>query len=232
MNNQDFIPETDASRLAGVSATTLSRFVEAGYLRVQNDMQGYRNYSKSEICKLFAIDAENPQDDSYLSAAVEVTNGDVSSYYSEAESEIPAQGLPEQEEAEEEKVYWADTVSATQGERTEPRETEESIKDRVEITRLRNITVMQDKILEMRENEIEELRKEREWLRTRVEKLEEKSERDQILLLAETQTIKRLVSITHQKKPSSMRMALEWFGILPPEKPIKDIQINNSKIIE
>lgn len=253
MNNQDFIPESLASQLAGVSAVTLSRFVEAGYLRVHNDNQGSRNYSKDEICKLFAIDPSNPMSDAYLASSVEVINED--NLYGEdnlGENFSVQETIRSNEENE--KIYWADTVSPAEEPAFVPetqvapvpefqpvapapaqelKQSEDYAKDKAEIIRLRNLTVMQDKILEMRETQIDELRKEKEWLRTRVEKLEEKAERDQLLLLAETQTIKQLVNMSHQKKPSTIRLALEWFG-LAPQNQSKEIQINGKtgKIIE
>src|SRR5262249_35141276 len=46
-------------------------------------------------------------------------------------------------------------------------------------------------------------------------KFEEKSERDQILLLSETQTIRKLMLIQEGRK-SPLQMALEWLGIVKP----------------
>ncbi|MCB0333795.1 MAG: hypothetical protein KDD55_09875 [Bdellovibrionales bacterium] len=85
------------------------------------------------------------------------------------------------------------------------------------ITTLERVVEMQEKILDMRESEIESLKKERDWLRSRIERLEEKGDRDQLLLLSETQVIRQLV--TAQKRSSSpIRAALEWFGLVEPQK--------------
>jgi hypothetical protein len=66
-----------------------------------------------------------------------------------------------------------------------------------------------------------------EWLRARVEKLEEKGSRDQLLLLSETQTIKALITIQEQRR-SPVRLALEWLGFITP--PSVDTQPPRSAI--
>ena len=216
MLNHDFIPEDTASKLAGVSPTTLARFVEAGYLRVLSDAPGLNNYSKSEICKLFAVDDcsvpnTEPVTQSSLRVSKEIVDSEEKTY--DADEVI---------ERENEPLHWAEAVeSEASAEKTEK-----------EVTRLRNITEVQDKILEIREREIEDLRKERDWLRTRIERLEEKSERDQLLLLAETQTIRKLVNLTHQKKPSNLRLALEWFGFVAPDRSAQIHSSSSKAIIE
>lgn len=66
-------------------------------------------------------------------------------------------------------------------------------------------------------DQIQILKDERDWLRKRVEKLETRTERDQMLLIAENETVKGLM---HQlpapaPRPSFWRIALPW---LRPEK--------------
>ena len=81
-----------------------------------------------------------------------------------------------------------------------------------EVQRLRNLVTLQERILDMKESEIQDLRSQRDWLRTRVEKLEEKGDRDQVLLLSETQAIRQLIGL-QQKRPSTIRSLLEWLGL-------------------
>ncbi len=59
--------------------------------------------------------------------------------------------------------------------------------------------------------QLEILRGERDWLRARVEKLETRSEREQMLLLSESENIRKLIQQGEQKKNSWLR-ALPWFG--------------------
>ena len=85
-----------------------------------------------------------------------------------------------------------------------------------EIQRLKNLVSLQERILDMKESEIQDLRSQRDWLKTRVEKLEEKGDRDQVLLLSETQAIRQLIGL-QQKRPSAVRGLLEWLGLGGPE---------------
>ncbi len=78
--------------------------------------------------------------------------------------------------------------------------------------KLRHVLDLQERILSMREDEIRDLKQQRDWLQKRLERLEEKSDRDQLLLLSETQTIRKLISFQTPKK-SALRLALEWFGM-------------------
>ena len=59
--------------------------------------------------------------------------------------------------------------------------------------------------------QIQVLREERDWLRSRVENLENRSEREQMLLLSESETIRRLVTAQDPKR-SFWQRALPWFG--------------------
>ena len=81
-----------------------------------------------------------------------------------------------------------------------------------DIQRLKNLVSLQERILDMKESEIRDLRSQRDWLKTRVEKLEEKGDRDQVLLLSETQALRQLIGL-QQKRPSAVRSLLEWLGL-------------------
>ena len=85
-----------------------------------------------------------------------------------------------------------------------------------QVEKLKTISEIQEQILDRKDEEIEDLRKQRDWLQSRIEKLEEKAERDQLLLLAETQTIKQLISIQHKRK-SLFRATLERIGLATPD---------------
>ena len=97
-----------------------------------------------------------------------------------------------------------------------------------EVTKFQNIVALQEKLLDIREEEIKNLKGERDWLRSRIEKLEEKNERDQLLLLAETQTVRQLINL-QQRKRSTVQLALEWLGLKSPQAaPGQPIDISPS----
>ena len=74
--------------------------------------------------------------------------------------------------------------------------------------------MLHEKLIELREQEIDSLKQERNWLRERIEKLEEKGDRDQLLLLSETQVLRQL--LIPRQRTSPVRAALEWLGVVQP----------------
>lgn len=218
MGYQDFISETEAVGMAGVSGKTLQRFTDAGYLHVEIEPDGLRLYSRSEINEIFGIHqgkaptqapsrSENIQPEAPTSGEPEhevgvgysdstVMNDEVGqaepslSYYSPISSETPYASEPERA---------MDSDLNQEG------------------ARLRNLVNLQERILDMKESEIADLRAQRDWLQRRIEKLEEKGDRDQILLLSETQTIRRLVTMQESKR-STVRQVLEWLGLSPAKQ--------------
>jgi hypothetical protein len=223
MGFQDFISEHEATSITGMSKTTLSRFAEAGYLQLETDADGLRMFSKGELAALFGL-----KEPSQRSKAVERT----------VEAKKPAQSKPAQEakpivEIDPEPVfeYAAEVVDAppaqpaplteTAATKAAPANSDTAMME-LEIQRLKNLMQLQEKILDMKEQQIRDLKEQRDWLQSRVEKLEDKADRDQILLLTETQTIRTLVNLNQQRRRSPMRLALEWLGVSAPAEEAKN----------
>lgn len=214
MGLKEYIGEDEASRIAGISTATLERFVEAGYLVLERDNDGLKLYAKEDLERLFGI--------TLLSGEAPA------SAYSEVVNAAPF----EQERSE--KVVDLRVIGGgkfTQSQQTlnqTPSNTPQLEQPRAsgggvgimlleqEVTKLRNIMNLQEKLLELREGELAEAKKERDWLRGRVEKLEEKADRDQLILLSEAQTVRRLLTAHIERdRKSPVRAALEWFGFVP-----------------
>lgn len=203
MISEAMISEAAAVKEAGVSARTLQRFSEAGYLTVQVKSEGDRLYSRSQLLEIFGSFQESTTSPSTRTEAESETQRDdptscdaaTSTYYSHTEPtpmvERVAPASPELGDT---------TTSSTPSPLNE------------EMQRLRNLVTLQERILDMKESEIQDLRSQRDWLRTRVEKLEEKGDRDQVLLLSETQAIRQLIGL-QEKRPSAIRSLLEWLGL-------------------
>lgn len=82
----------------------------------------------------------------------------------------------------------------------------------------RNLMDMYERLIGKMEEEIKSLKSERDWLKARIERFEEKTSRDQVLMLAETQTIRTLIA-QHEQSKSPVKSALRWLGLLPaPEE--------------
>jgi len=204
MSVEGMISEATAVKEAGVSARTLQRFSEAGYLTVQVKGDGDRLYSRLQLTEIFgsfqeapsSIPAPSSEETSDTSCSGAVTcEIDTTTYSS------PAEPTPMVERVE----LSTPEVAAANVAMDTPPLTEE-------VQRLRNLVALQERILDMKESEVQDLRSQRDWLKARVEKLEEKGDRDQVLLLSETQAIRQLIGLQH-KRPSALRNLLEWLGL-------------------
>jgi hypothetical protein len=218
-NAAEFVNEQEAAKLARVSASTLARFAEAGYFQIEINGQE-RFYPKRALSSVFGITfpeaskenvipfpiqaASSPTSDQTLESSSPVTDAQ----YIEATSNsiVPEMAEPPLTAAAVDPI-WGTPID-NQSKNIEALETQAN--------HFRQIIQMHADILSRQEREIENLKGEREWLRRRIEKLEEKAERDQVLLLSEAQTVKQLIQIQSQRK-STMRLALEWLGIAPSE---------------
>jgi DNA-binding transcriptional MerR regulator len=199
------ISEATAVQQAGVSARTLQRFSEAGYLTVQVKGEGERYYSPAQLHEIFGSfqETETVSEETEAAAIIEECDAttsfgpscshDATTYYT------PAEPTPV--------VERATPVAATESQTSAGSE-----KMQEDYAKLTNLVALQERILDMKDSEIQDLRSQRDWLKTRVEKLEEKGDRDQVLLLSETQALRQLIALQH-KKPSTIRSLLDWLGL-------------------
>lgn len=201
------ISEVEAVKQAGVSARTLQRFSEAGYLVVNVKSDGTRLYSVEQLNEIFGSFQESPSTDS-------------------PSTDSPSSEAPEREDTEaigpscsrDAATYYtpvepAPMVEKVAAETTNSRTaTTAPSQPQEDYARLKNLVALQERILDMKDSEIKDLRSQRDWLKTRVEKLEEKGDRDQVLLLSETQALRQLIGLQH-KRTSTFRSLLEWLGL-------------------
>ncbi len=219
MSNKSFLTEPEAATFSGVSVQTLSRFAEAGYLTVETSSEGERSYSRDDITSVFGISEGSlarKVEESHDAPEVVSSQSSVIQFPSKKEdADIIQKPAPvEQVESESFEEGLEEPVQG-QDIQAEKNATGDTPVLDGELARMQNIIDIQEKILDMRDEQLKEVRKERDWLRERVERLEQKAERDQLLLLAETQTLRQL--ITHEKR-SPVRATLEWLGFVEPQK--------------
>jgi hypothetical protein len=208
MSSNDRLCEREAVLFAGVSAATLGRFAETGYLNVEIGADGDRFFSRSQIGKLFGID---PADAWRQNPPLDKTAGDTGSNGCSKEAE----------------ENYTEEVQQPHASETEPAQDTQDLERPVasprlkqlerEVRRLRNLQSLQERLLEIRERELDDIKNERDWLKRRIERLEEKSDREQLILLHETQTIRSLIA-SREEKRSPLRYALEWLGFAAPIK--------------
>lgn len=199
MGLENFIAESDAAALAGVSIRTLMRFAEAGYLQVENDESGRQLFARSEIKDVFGIQTEDEISEQSLAPEPPAEKVIELTLASARQAQPAAEGMARQAEQNASKYFVPRAVALLEQ----------------EVSRLRTLQELQEKLLDMRDREIQDLKEQRDWLRSRLENLEEKSKRDQVLLLSEAQTVRQLISINEQRR-SPFRATLEWFGLIKP----------------
>lgn len=202
MVGSNLIPEADAVKQAGVSARTLHRFSEAGYLTVQVEADGHRLYSETQLQEIFGSFS------SPVSTETTEAIPETPSYAATSCEGVKTNFRPTHEESS----YYTEATPTPMVEKAPAQERAESSPASEELQKLKNLIALQERILDMKEAEITDLRSQRDWLRQRVEKLEEKGDRDQILLLSETQALRQLIGL-QQKRQSPLRNVLEWFGL-------------------
>jgi hypothetical protein len=305
MGFQDFVSESEAASLSGVSVSTLRRFSEVGYLKVERDADGVPLFSKSELGAVFgalspaplasamnmpsfgtatsarasgaskaaAPEAVSPsptldpqteigksgavaslfellgkdkrpleqpsfsqqvekivapeplsQKSSSDGAAVTTGTGDTTAALASSTTNSSLISSAPEQKTSGSSIEMASPETPPNKQETPPLENAATAQItqltallddmRSENRKLRTVVDLQEKILTIRENEIRDLKEQRDWLKSRLERLEEKADRDQLLLLSETQTIRRLISLQEPKK-STFRLALDWLGVTP-----------------
>lgn len=83
--------------------------------------------------------------------------------------------------------------------------------------KLSKVIEMQESILIIKDSQISDLKEQNKWLQERVEKLEDKAEKDQLLLLSESRTVARLIELQRERK-GPFKLALEWMGLREEDK--------------
>lgn len=211
MTLNDLVSETEAAHIAGVSARTLLRFSESGYLTVELTLDGSRSYSRAQLVEIFGSPSASAPNVSETRGTERV---EAEASCPTACASVPVEGAPHPVEASDTETL----EPAVSHPRTSSPEEQPQITPTLqseEALRLRNLIEMQERMLDAKDDEIADLRNQRAWLRERVEKLEEKSDRDQILLLQETQTIRQLIAVQESKK-TVVQQVLEWIGVGKP----------------
>jgi len=197
-----YISPAKACSLVGVGLETLTRFIEAGYfpgasketgipVAALEDVFGVKIPLALNKTKVAATNANKPIEEQVEKIVLEKNL--IASEASPVES-LDEAGAQDYEPSVAEFESVANSVFSTV-----PR---------------RNVMDMYERLIKSLEGEVKELRLERDWLKTRIERHEEKSSRDQLLMLAETQTIRNLI-INKQQESSPIRQALRWLGIIP-----------------
>ena len=220
MDRPNFVSEAEAAAYAGVSIATLGRFAEAGYLQVDSDSPGLKRYSRDQISALFGI----------TKPAATVRTQESTSQPTEKVTEVFMAGKTKPVEVKESEPIRVEQQALN----PEPISPPESQMNQVEhdhileVERLRHLVKLHERILDLKDSELIGLKEQNEWLKKRIERLEEKADRDQLLLLSERQTFKKLLDNYHERQKSSVRLALEWLGLVSTPRTVDVVDVSGS----
>ena len=206
--SNNYLSQSEASALAGVSTSTLMRFAEAGYFKVI-EKNGQTQFSKTEIYEVFgpAITASTSKPAESTTSRPETefksTLVNTSPLSQQIEKIIEPSTFQESESLQ------TNEIQQPQAEAISSSAVNES--NQASIDAFKNVLQLQEELLSQKESRIADLIKERDWLRNRLEKMEDKSDRDQMLLMVESQKVRTLIDKGNQKN-GIIRLALDWFG--------------------
>lgn len=225
---KNLISSIDAAQAVGISISTFNRFVEAGCLVVELENQGVTYFSRSQVGSLFgrslfegspaepAINSagylesrkytvadtnQAPRDYAPLSKEEDVFDLDELSDNRVADTSLSLENPIEQPVSDPAPKSLREALLPNEAQLEEDR-----------VRELLKVISFQDSLLTERETEIREVKNQCNWLKRRIEKLEERSEQGNLLLLAETYSIRRMLTTTQPKKPL-LQAFLEAVGL-------------------
>jgi hypothetical protein len=223
------LSEQEAVAASGVSLSTLLRFAEAGYLQLQGTTDdGSKRFSEEQLKGLFGSlsGSKNPVEPPLTKVVdIELKGTPADAGAEEVQAEEPTIEV-------EEIAAEADELSAA-----EPLAIETSVSEPTTTSsetptlpaeHLKTILNLQEQLLAAKEKALSDLETQCKWLQERIERLELKSERDQLLILSETQTLTKLLTATTEKR-STGRKFLEWIGIAQPTATATGVTIDISE---
>ena len=207
--DSNLLSAEESANIAGVSKETIEQYVSYGLLEpiVHNNEAKFR---ESDIRSLFYTRVSKPKTEpAKKHSPMPIDDEEVPSL-SQILSETTAESekiAPSDDEAIEEKSALSEEDS-TAGKN-------ESLNSKIEKQEVPDSTVNPDKdLLSSLNAQIELLREERDWLRERVERLETRADREQMLLLSESETVRSLLRSTEVRaKPEPFwkkALSLPW----------------------
>jgi DNA-binding transcriptional MerR regulator len=197
----------EAAGLSGVSMDTIRRYRDLGLLR-KYEKDGAEHFSEEDIKLLFNAKIKKVTDsalsgDSTENTAEKEALPRLQDIIREAEGSsgkpLTAETISKSKRTHKENTIHLDTPIDTAGQdstyhhhQEHLRESEDRISDISSIELLELSRTLKD--------QLEIVKEERNWLRKRIEKLESLTERDQMLRMSESETIRSLISQREEKR--------------------------------
>ena len=224
MSASELLSVTDCATLCRVSEDTIREYARLGFLTAQGDGEQMR-FKEAELRTIFGISVPKTNTAPIAAGEKAVTDSPIEDNSSAPDSKAQETPTFLREQIEVAKTdndsafsgeSFVERFRRMRGEAPEPQVSEASdewgtfqIRGRL----AREESAQDDRLLSVLNSQLAEevkmLREERDWLRQRLEKLEARSERDQMLLLSESENVRGLVDM-HQNRKSFWLRALPW----------------------
>jgi len=189
----DLLTEDESASIAGVTKDTLRKYVSYGLLDFITDDNGRKLLSRDELNDIFQIENSEPSD-----------------------SEAPVQLFEVKKELEDNIILIGSYVGGQEAPRLDKKAKKKKEENKGPIPLSARSSDSSLELIEINahlRDRVKSLRAERDWLRERVEKLEQQLEREQTLLMAESETVRRLISLHSGKRAgiaNTVKRLLGW----------------------
>ena len=201
------LSEPEAVRAFGLKSSTLKRFSETGYLGCTITPSGVSLFAFDELSRLFGqpvpgfrldysaapLRAAQPQvAEPETPFSPEYTDNDVKEQVGPISSIAAVSIAGDLFEADPDTLYKSARWStAPAGINSLAGSSQQTLAEKIKA--LESTITSRQELIEAKTQELTDLKAHREWLRSLVLKLEERAEREQLLLLSETQVVARLL---------------------------------------
>jgi DNA-binding transcriptional MerR regulator len=195
---QTLLSDIEGAKLAGVTADTINRYGEFGLLK-RIVTEGKTYYRRSDVESLFFINEQREEATKTATGVAESRKSDIG--HNDLNKDLSA---PTADTA----MRFESAQVVPDGEPQQGSKLTSSISVEQDYTRDGGNSFELFELNRTLREQIKTLREERDWLRQRLEKAELRAEREQMLLLSESETIRRLVNEPVKK---TSWFALPWF---------------------
>jgi DNA-binding transcriptional MerR regulator len=226
------LTQDEAAKLAGVGHDTIERYRDLGLLRMFNSDKGEERFSEEDIkllfngkIKSFTSSPDSRAESHPIKIPDNIQDTKSSKNKTPLANKIELDSTFEEElprlkdiirEVEHKNLKESPTIRLSNPVQTSQESTSSSVEDNFQsskhIIERQNNEISSIELLELTrtlKDQLEIVKEERNWLRKRIEKLESLSEREQMLRMSESDTIRTLIAQREPKK-SPWSFLLSW----------------------
>ena len=214
--NNLFISELQAAKIAGISANTLRKFAEVGCLETKELPEGGILYKKDSLLCLWGLDHQNTDHQEEELEQAQTVKIKQFTQALDGTTVGPGSVIEESSPVEANNKISAGPRNNNQSQVTATQESPlENIPSK-KLSSIIEIIRVQDQLIGEKDERIQSLERQISWLRERVERSEDNAEKEKLIVMSQTKTIQELVRFQEQKPPRTGIMGLlKYIGLLP-----------------